>query len=78
MASKMRAANVIPGDLLITPWDGCSFRVTAITPSPSGKVVQIGTVVESSSDPGLAVGRAMNFGRRAGTSVLIHRVSVEG
>jgi hypothetical protein len=75
MATKMRAADVLVGDLIETPWDGCKYRVRETEPSPSGKIVQIRTVVEVSGDPLLAIGRSMNFGRRAGTLVLVHRAS---
>ena len=72
MASKMRAADVLPDDVIET-WDGCTYRVTDTTPSASGKIVNLRTVVQSSNDPDLAVGRTMNVGRRAGTLVLVHR-----
>jgi len=68
----MRAADVLLDDVIET-WDGCTYRIITTTPAPSGKVVQMGTVVEPSNDPQLAFGRAMNFGRRADTIVLVHR-----
>jgi hypothetical protein len=77
MASKMRAADVLVGDLIETHWNGCKYRVVEVTPSSSGEIVEIGTVVEVSGDPLLAVGRIMNFGRRAGTLVLVHRTQWE-
>lgn len=72
MASKMRAADVLPDDVIETR-DGCTYRVTDTTPSASGKIVKLRTVVQSSNDSELAVGRTMEFGRRAGTLVLVHR-----
>ena len=73
MANKIRALDIVVGDLIETPWNGTEYRVTGIKPSASEKIVQISTVVEVSKDPELAVGRVMRFGHRAGTLVWVQR-----
>jgi len=69
----MRAIDTVPGDLIEIPWDGSKFRVVNVKPSTSGKIVNIRGVVEVSGTSGLYVGKTMNFGRRAATTVWIQR-----
>ena len=71
-SDRFPAAEARIGDL-ITLWDGTGYRVQKVTPSASGKVIQIDVVVEVIAPGGPELGRHFNLGKRAGTMLVIER-----
>ena len=66
------AAEVRIGDL-ITVWDGTGYRVREITPSASGKTIEIEAIVEVVASGGPELGRRSRLGKRAGTILTVVR-----
>lgn len=71
-SDRLPAAEVRIGDII---WlsDGTGYRVRKVTPSPSGKLIQINMVVEIVASGGPELGRHFNLGKRAGTSLTVER-----
>jgi hypothetical protein len=66
------AAEVRIGDL-VTLWDGTGYRVREVTPSASGKIIEIEAIVEVVAPGGPELGRRFRLGKRAGTILTVVR-----
>ncbi|MDY7529227.1 MULTISPECIES: hypothetical protein [unclassified Cryobacterium] len=71
-SDRRPAADVRIGDL-ITLWDGTGYRVREVTPSASGKKIDIEALVEVVVPGGPELGRRFRLGKRAGTMLMVER-----